>query len=349
MHYGNLADGSPVEIFTLRTAAIEASFITYGARIVRLKTHAACGKFEDIVLGCESLSGYENDKNYLGSIAGRYANRIAHGFFELGGRQHQVATNEGENCLHGGFTGFDRRVWSANLNGNSLTFCYTSPSGEEGFPGTLQTTVRYTLWGNELRIQYRAAADAPTVLNLTNHSYFNLSGNHATRIEDHEVAIFSTSFTPVTRQLIPTGNIESVAGTPMDFRRSTAIGVRIDESYAQLTFAGGYDHNWVLEEQQKDRWRRAAQVFEPTSKRVMEVFTSEPGLQFYSGNFLDGSTPGKQGRHIEYRTGLCLETQHFPDSPNHPQFPSTVVSPERAFTSSTVYRFSSQDQAGQDR
>jgi aldose 1-epimerase len=293
-----------------------------------LKAPDRDGVFGDIVLGYEALDDYVRNPRYLGaSCIGRHANRIAEGRFSLNGVEYQLGRNNGPNHLHGGFQGFDKRVWNATEDGNVLRLSYLSKDGEESYPGNLEAVVDYGLSGNELRIEYRASTDRDTIVNLTNHSYFNLAG--AGTILDHELTLHADSFTPVDDDLIPTGEIKSVAGTPMDFRNSRAIGSEVD-----------YDHNFVL-----NNWdgslRPAARLYEPTTGRVVEILTTEPGMQFYSGKFLDGSLIGKKGVAYEKYTGLCLEPQHFPDAPNHPNFPSTVLRPGEEYNQTTIIRFSS--------
>ncbi len=303
-------------------------------------------KFEDVVLGFDDLAGYiaPTSNAYFGAIIGRYANRIAKGTFTLGGHEYHIPVNDGPNSLHGGLKGFDKRVWDAQevptAEGTALELHYLSRDGEEGFPGNLSVTVRYSLdEKNDLRIDYRATTDKETVLNLTNHSYFNLAGAGNGDILHHMLTISADRFTPIDSTLIPTGAIDPVASTPFDFRSATAIGSRINRNNEQLKFAHGYDHNFVLNHL-GDKMGFAARVEEPHSGRVLEVFTTQPGLQFYSGNFLNGKIHGKGGKAYEYRSALCLETQHFPDSPNHSNFPSTVLRPGEEFHSTTIYRFS---------
>jgi aldose 1-epimerase len=280
---------------------------------------------------------------YLGCTAGRFANRIAKGKFRLNGKEYVLAQNNGENHLHGGIKGFDKKMWKAedatSSEGEGMAFSYVSPDGEEGYPGTLSVQVVYR-WtaDNALHIEYRAATDKDTVVNLTNHSYFNLAGEGSGDVLSHEMQIFADRFTPVDGGAIPTGELRSVRGTPLDFTEPHRIGERIEDPYEQMGIGGGYDHNFVLGSATREL-ALAARVHERASGRVMEVQTTEPGMQFYSGNFLDGSISGKSGRPYTRRTGFCLETQHFPDSPNHPEFPSTVLRPGQEYRSFTVYRF----------
>ena len=337
--WGQSPEGQPVELYTLTNAkGSEARIMTYGGVVVSLKVPDRSGALGDVVAGFDDLKGYLTPPPYFGAIIGRYGNRIAAGRFSLGGVTYQLAKNDGANHLHGGVRGFDKRVWSAKpLSPQSLELSYLSKDGEEGYPGNLSATVTYTLTdANELRIDYSATTDKETVVNLTNHSYFNLAG--AGDILGHEVMIHADRFTPVVKGLIPTGELKSVAGTPFDFRTAKAIGKSIDEKDEQLILAGGYDHNWVLNRTGPDL-QSAATVTDPKSGRVMEVLTTEPGLQFYTGNFLDGTLQGK-GRVYARRSAFCMETQHFPDSPNEPSFPSTVLKPGDTYRTSTVYRFS---------
>lgn len=341
-------DGKPVFLYTLRNAAgMEVTITNYGGTVTTLKAPDRNQKFEDVVLGFDSLNGYTSKDNtgYFGALIGRYANRIAHGTFTLDGKQYHIPANEGANMLHGGNRGFDKRVWDAKEISSSdapaLELHYLSPDGEEGFPGNLHVTVRYTLGAhNDLRIDYTAATDKDTVVNLTNHSYWNLGGTGSGTILDHKLTLMASRFTPIDSTLIPTGAIDSVAGTPLDFRKATPIGARINDNYEQLKLAKGYDHNFVLD-QRAASLELAARVEDPKSGRVMEVLTTQPGIQFYSGNFLNGKVSGIGGA-FNYRSALALETQHFPDSPNHPNFPSTVLHPGETYHQSTVYRFSTE-------
>ena len=335
--FGKMPDGTAVEIYTLKNSALEARITTYGGTVVSLKTADRQGKVDDIVLGFDSLDGYlQKNDPFFGAIIGRYANRIAHAEFSLGGKKYSVPKNDGENSLHGGTRGFDKVVWQAKPIADGVEFTYVSKDGDQGYPGTLTATVRYTLRGNELHIEYSATTDKDTVVNLTNHSYFNLAGTGD--ILGHQLKINASRYTPVDATLIPTGELAPVQGTPFDFRKSTAIGQRIGGSDEQLKRGRGYDHNWVLDNDAK--FAEAAEVYEPTTGRVQTVFSDQPGIQFYSGNFLDGTVKGKQGKMYAHRSGLCLETQHFPDSPNHPKFPSTELKPGRRYHTVTVFRFS---------
>jgi aldose 1-epimerase len=341
--FGKTRDGRAVEIYTLTNAhGAEMRVITYGGIITSLKVPDRAGHFDDIVLGFDTLDGYLKDPPYFGAIVGRYGNRIAKGQFTLDGKTYKLATNNGPNHLHGGVKGFDKVLWNAvpgdTADGVSVTLTRTSPDGEEGYPGNLQATVRYTLTDkNELAIDYRATTDKATPVNLTQHSYFNLAADSGD-ILGHELTIHGSRYTPVDDTLIPTGELAPVQGTPFDFQQAAAIGARIGADNVQLKNGRGYDHNWVLNRTGAGL-QPAARLVDPKSGRTLEVATTEPGLQFYSGNFLDGSITGKGGRVYKHRTGLCLETQHFPDSPNHPSFPSAILQPGQTYSSKTVFTF----------
>ena len=343
--FGPAPGGEPTYLYALKNAnVIEVAISNYGATIVSLKVPDRSGDFDDVVLGYSNLSDYLSHKNqYLGATIGRYANRIARGRFTLNGRDHRVPINNGPNALHGGKKGFDKRLWSeepaTESLGRELKLHYASRDGEEGFPGNLDVEVSFRLSDqNELSIDYGATTDQDTVLNLTNHAYFNLAGEGSGDILGHQVTLFASRFTPIDETLIPTGEIGVVRDTPFHFRQATAIGEHIEEPVEQLQWARGYDHNFVLDSD--GRLALAARVAEPSSGRVLEVLTTEPGIQFYSGNFLDGGTTGKKRKTYGFRSGFSLETQHFPDSPNQPGFPSTVLKPGQRFQSTTVYRFS---------
>lgn len=343
--FGKTPAGQEVEIIQLKNkSGMQADVMTYGATLVSLTAPDRNGVMADVVLGFDSLSSYVTQNPYFGSTIGRYGNRIGKGTFELNGVRYTLAVNNGANHLHGGIKGFDKVVWTVDqkesVGGKSLALRYVSNDGEEGYPGTLTVKVVYTLTDeNELRIDYEATTDKPTVVNLTHHSYFNLAGAGSGDILGHELFIDADRFTPVDSGLIPTGELRSVRGTPMDFTKPAVIGARINDAYEQIKKGGGYDHNWVLNNAQGSSGL-AARAFEKSSGRVMEVLTTEPGLQFYSGNFLDGTLTGKGGRKYEHRFGFCLETQHFPDSPNEPKFPATTLNPGGVYKTSTVYRFS---------
>ncbi|HWY67729.1 MAG TPA: aldose epimerase family protein [Terriglobales bacterium] len=343
--FGQTAGGEDVYLYKLENMqGVEVEISNYGATIVSLRVPDRTGRVDDVILGYDNLSGYLSEKNqYLGATVGRYANRIAGGRFALNGKTYQVPNNDGPNALHGGKKGFDKRLWSveqsAPIAAREIILRYFSEDGEEGFPGNLEVRVSFRLTDqNELRIEYLATTDKDTVLNLTNHAYFNLAGEGSGDILQHQLTLLASSFTPVDESLIPTGELRDVANTPFDFRHGTAVGIHIDDG-EQLQRAGGYDHNLVLDHG-GGKLALAARVTEPSSGRVLEVLTTEPGVQFYSGNFLDGSTTGKSGKSYDFRSGFSLETQHFPDSPNQPAFPSTVLKPDQRFQSMTVYRFS---------
>lgn len=339
--FGKTPEGKTVDIYTLKSEGIEARIMTYGARIVSIKTADRDGKMADVVLGYTALDGYLDDSStYFGSIVGRYGNRIAHGSFKLDGKTYQIPKNDhGINSLHGGTVGFDKMVWEGKEIPDGVEMTLVSPDGDQGFPGTLTVHVRYTVHHSALRIDYSSSTTKDTVVNLTNHSYFNLAGNAEGTILDEEMMIPADKYTPVDAGLIPTGVLAPVEGTPMDFRKPTVIGARINDDNEQLKLAGGYDFNWVLRGKTGEV-KTAARVYDPNSGRVLTVTTTEPGVQFYSGNFLDGTKYGKaQEGHVK-NSGLCLETQHFPDSPNHPSFPSTELKPGITRHSTTTFTFS---------
>lgn len=350
---GVTVDGKTIEEYTLQNShGIEVHAITYGAIIRSLKVPDRTGALGDIVLGFDTAKGYVSDPPppYFGAIVGRYGNRIAKGQFTIDGHAYTLATNNGPNSLHGGNRGFDKVVWNAEGRetpaGPAVTFSRTSPDGEEGYPGNLQVRVTYTLTEqNELVVEYHATTDKATPINLTQHSYFNLSGEGNGDILSHELMINADRFTPVDDTLIPTGQLAPVAGTPFDFRHATAIGARINADDPQIKKGPGYDHNWVLNRRAQSGSGSAgtlvlaARLTDPKSGRTMEVRTTEPGLQFYSGNFLDGTIKGKGGHVYGKRSALCLETQHFPDSPNHSNFPSTILRPGQTYASKTVFAF----------
>lgn len=342
--FGQTADGQKVDLYTLTNdKGAEAKIMNYGGTVVSLKVPDRNKKFDDVVLGLNSVADYQKGTAYFGALIGRYGNRIGKGRFTLNGTEYKLAVNNGENTLHGGIKGFDKVIWTATekrtQNGPALTLSYLSKDGEEGYPGNLNVTVIYTLTNrNELKIDYAATTDKDTVLNLTHHSYFNLAGEGNGDILNHQLMINATRFTPTDAGSIPTGELKAVSGTPFDFTKPTAIGLRINQPDEQLKLGVGYDHNYVLNGKM-GTLRQAATVFEPTSGRVMEVWTTEPGVQFYTGNHLDGSLTGPSGRPYQIRNGFCLETQHFPDSPNKPNFPSTVLKKGQRFTSTTIYRF----------
>lgn len=339
--FGN-ADDQPVTLYTLRNGNAEVSICSYGGIVTSFKVPDKTGKIGDVVLGFDNLEDYIKSSPYFGALIGRYGNRIAKGKFTLNGREYSLATNNGANALHGGLKGFDKVVWSAhpvqNPDGPALELTYLSKDGEEGYPGNLSVKAVYTLTGdNALKLEFTATTDKDTVVNLTHHSYFNLAGKGD--VLNHVVMIDADRFTPVDSGLIPTGELRPVEGTPFDFRTPTAIGARIKQDDEQLKFANGYDDNWCLNNS-TGALRLAARVFEPTSGRVLEVFSIEPGLQFYTGNFLDGTLKGKDGWVYQFRDAFCMEPQHYPDSPNHPDFPSVVLKPGETYHNTIVYRFS---------
>jgi len=342
--FGALPDGTEVGLFTLTNdGGIEVSIATYGGIVTSLKVPDRDGRLADVVLGFESLDRYLEGHPYFGAIVGRYANRIGGASFDLDGRVYHLAANNGSHHLHGGMVGFDKALWSAQPrstpDGPQLELQRVSEDGEEGYPGRLEVSVTYTLnRADELRIDFRATTDQPTHVNLTNHSYFNLAGAASGEILDHLVYLDADRFLPIDAGLIPTGELRHVGATPMDFRTPVAIGARIERADEQLRLASGYDHTWVLN-REESRLSLAARVLEPTTGRVLEVLTTEPGVQFYTANFLDGSITGKEGAVYDRRCAFCLETQHFPDSPNRPEFPSTILRPGEVYETTTVYRF----------
>ena len=342
--FGNLPDGQEVFLYTFtNTNGLEMKVTNYGGLITSLKTPDRNGVLEDIVLGYDSLAGYLKQSPLFGAIVGRYANRIAKAKFKLEGKEYILANNNGPNSIHGGRKGFDKVVWNAeevmSPNGPSLKLTYLSKDMEEGFPGNLNVEVFYTLANNnELEITYQATTDKTTVVNLTQHSYFNLTGNAKRDILDHDLMIPADSIVAIDEMLIPTGQLKRIAGTPLDFTTPHRVGARIDDPDEQLALGRGYDHCFVLR-RSADSLRRAATLSEPVSGRIVDVFTTEPGVQIYSGNFLSGSITGKGGVVYKKRFGLCLETGHFPDSPNRPEFPSTVLKPGENYKTNTVFKF----------
>ncbi len=335
-------DGRSIAMYTLKNKdGMEIRLTNYGASIVSILMKDRDGKWADIALGYDSLQGYRKGKSYFGAIVGRYANRVAKGRFSLNGKKYTLSTNNGPNSLHGGKKGFDKVAWEAKESTGSIRFHYLSRDGEEGYPGNLDVEVTYTLSdSNTLAIDYKATTDRSTVLNISNHTYFNLRGQGNGDILGHQLQLFADSFTPVDSTLIPTGEVRKVAGTAFDFTTPHTIGERVGASDEQITFGKGYDHNFVLTDRTASGSLRAvAKVTEPEFGRMMQIFSTEPAVQFYCGNFLDGSEIGK-GSVYEYRTGLCLETQHYPDSPNQPSFPTVVLNPGQTYSSRTVYVFS---------
>ncbi len=345
--FGKMPDGTPIEIYTLRNAkGMEATIMTYGGIVTSLKVPDKNGKFDDVVLGYDNLDGYLTNSPFFGALIGRYGNRIAKGKFTLDGVEYTLATNNAPNHLHGGVKGFDKVVWTVaeaevGEDGPELELTYLSKDGEEGYPGNLQVEATYTLTeDNALQIKFKATTDKDTVVNLTHHSYFNLAGHG--NVLGHVVQINADKFTPVDATLIPTGELAPVAGTPFDFRAPTPIGLHInDTNNEQIKFAGGYDDNWVLNKK-PDELSLAARVYEPGSRRTLEVWTTSPGLQFYTGNFLDGSITGKGGRVYQFRDAFCMEPQHFPDSPNHPDFPTTELKPGETYHNTIIYKFATE-------
>jgi aldose 1-epimerase len=339
MDFGKTADGTPVTLYTLKNGQLTVKVMTYGAIITEIDAPDRDGEPGDVVLGCDDLQGYLAGHPFFGAVAGRYANRIGGASFELDGKTYKLAANNGPNTLHGGLEGFDKKVWRAEdasgPDGPAVRMTYTSPDGEEGFPGNLTVAVTYTVTKDDaLRIDYEATTDRATPVNLTNHTYFNLAGPGSGTILDHVVTLFADKYTVVDEQAIPTGELAPVAGTPLDFTSPTPIGPRILRMQGN---PGGYDHNYVLKGDGRTP-ALAARVYEPRTGRLLEMLTTEPGVQFYTGNYLDGSVKGK-GAVYEKRTGFCLEAQHFPDSPHHPDFPSTILRPGETYTQTTIYRF----------
>jgi aldose 1-epimerase len=342
--FGKMADGAQVEVFTLTNArGVEVKAITYGGIIQSLRVPDKAGRLADVVLGFDSLDGYLKEHPFFGAIIGRYGNRIGKAQFTLNGQTYKLAANNGPNHLHGGVKGFDKIVWTGQVaedkRGAAVAFSRTSPDGEEGYPGNLKVRVVYVLTDdNALIVDYEATTDKATPVNLTQHSYFNLAGQGTGDILGHELMINADRYTPVDGTLIPTGELAPVAGTPFDFRKAVAIGARINDNHPQIANGKGYDHNWVLNRKGAGL-QLAARVKEPKSGRTLEIQTTEPGIQFYAGNFLDGTIKGKGGHVYGHRTGFCLETQHYPDSPNQPKFPSTILQPGQTYKTSTVFKF----------
>jgi len=345
--FGTTSDGKAADLYVLTNKnGMEVSITNYGGIVTSIKVPDRSGKMADVVLGYDALDGYVADKVYFGALVGRYCNRIGHAEFSIDGTKYTLAKNNGDNTLHGGIKGFNKALWDAKdvskRDEPALELTYLSKDGEEGFPGNLKVTVVFTLTGkNELKIDYSATTDKKTVVNLTNHSYFNLAGQGSGDILKTVLRIEADKITPVDSGLIPTGDLKSVQGTPFDFRKPTAIGERINADDEQLKLGKGYDHNFVLIKNKPNGLTLAARAEEPTSGRVLEVWTTEPGTQLYTGNFLDGSIHGKGGVAYTQRSAFCLETQHFPDSPNHPKFPSTLLAPGQRYHTTTIYKFSS--------
>ena len=344
--FGKTSDGKYAYLYTLKNAnGMKADITNYGAIVVSLYAADKNGKFADIVLGYDNLEDYVKETPYFGAIVGRYGNRIGKGKFTIDGKEYSLAVNNDENHLHGGIKGFDKVVWDATVfeteDSVGLELIHVSKDGEEGYPGNLTSIVRYSLTDNdELKVEYEAFTDKKTVVNLTHHGYFNLAGQGTGEILDHYMMLNADRFTPVDEGLIPTGELKPVKGTDFDFTKPTKIGERINNRDPQLIFGKGYDHNWVLNREDDDSMALAAEVYEPTTGRVMTVTTTEPGIQFYSGNFLDGTLTGKKNKVYNFRNGFCLETQHYPDSPNQSNFPSVILKPGEKYETTTVYKFS---------
>jgi aldose 1-epimerase len=344
--FGKLSDGREVDLYTLTNKhGMEVAITNFGGIVVRLKVPDRAGKVEDVVLGYDSLDGYLTNKAFFGATIGRYGNRIGHATFTLDGKAHTLPKNDGDNTLHGGPEGFNKRLWTARdvsgSRGPALELTYLSKDGEEGFPGNLSVKVVFTLTStDELVIDYSATTDRDTVVNLTNHSYFNLAGQGNGDVLQHSLRIAGDKITAVDAALTPTGELRPVTGTPFDFTKATPIGERINQDDPQIKIGKGYDHNWVLTSGGRAAPELVAEVYEPNSGRVLQVLTTEPGLQFYSGNFLDGTIQGKGGKLYKHRFGFCLETQHFPDSPNHLSFPSTELRPGKTYATTTIFKFS---------
>ncbi len=346
--FGTLSDGTGVDIYTLtNSGGMEVKILTYGGILQSIKVPDRRHRFANVTLGFDNLADYVAKSPYFGCITGRYANRIANGQFQLNGQTYQLPINNAPNSLHGGTIGFDKHVWAAtpvqNRQSVGLVLTFTSPDGDQGYPGTLANEVTYTLDNdNQIRMDYRAhlvGGNLKTIINLTNHAYWNLAGEGTGDINDHVMQINASHYTPVDSTLIPTGEIATLAGTPLDFRHATPIGARIRDSFPQLVIGRGYDHNWVLD-RHGSGLELAARVRDPSSGRVLEVLTDQPGLQFYSGNFLDGTLVGTSGHMYRQGDGFALETQHYPDSPNHDNFPSTVLAPGQLYKTTSIYRFS---------
>jgi len=339
--FGTTAAGAKVDRYTLTNGRLRVRILTYGGILQSIETPDRHGRPANVALGFNNLADYEARSPYFGCITGRYANRIALGRFTLDGVTYQLPINNAPNSLHGGTVGFDKHVWAATpqrgRDSVGLKLMFTSPDGDQGYPGALAAQVTYTVTSGGIRMDYRATTTKATVVNLTNHNYWNLAGEGSGAIYDHQMYLNASRYTPVDPTLIPTGSIDPVAGTPMDFTRSTAIGARIRDGFPQLVIGRGYDHNWVLD-RRGDGLSLAARVSEPTSGRVLNVYTTEPGIQFYSGNFLDGTLVGTSGRMYRQGDGFALETQHYPDSPNHANFPSTVLRPGQVYQTSTIYQ-----------
>lgn len=337
--WGKTTDGADVHIYTLNSGQIDVRVIDFGAHLVSVRAPDRAGRVADVVLGFDTVDGYLHTPNaYLGALVGRFGNRIAKGQFTMDGKAYQIPVNNGPNALHGGPVGFDRYLWKAEEAGGGVEFTHVSPDGDMGFPGKITAKVRYTLAGNTLRLDYSATTDKATLVNLTNHAYFNLRGDDDGDILGHVLELAADRYTPTDAGQIPTGEIAPVAGTPLDFRTRQRVGARMNDEFEQLKLGRGYDHNFVVNGA-AGTLRRAARVIEPESGRTLTVETTEPAVQFYSGNFLDGTLTGRHGKKYEQRTGFCLETQNYPDAPNHANFPSAVLWPGKTLKSTTTFTF----------
>lgn len=343
-NFRQVVDGKNVDLYTLKAGDLIMQVTNYGGRVVALQTPDRSGKYEDIVLGYNNLNNYINNpgERFLGAVVGPYANRIANGTYTIDDQVYTFPQNNNDNTLHGGLKGLDKVVWDVkDVNDSAIVLTYLHPDGQEGMPGNLQIEMTYTLTGdNEFKVDYQAITDKATHVNISHHSFFNLKGEGRGTILDNVMTIAASQTTPVDDELIPTGEVTPVDGTPFDFRTPHLIGERINQEDVQLANGGGYDHNWVLDRKSDDDMEFAVSVYEPTTGRYMEVFTDQPALQFYSGNFFDGTTVGKYGRTLNYRESLALETQKYPDTPNHPQFPSTLLIPGQTYTHHCIYKFS---------
>ena len=343
--FGTLSDGREVNAFVLRNArGMSVQILDLGGVIASIKVPDSSGNFSDVTTGFDYPQPYLDGAGYMGAIVGRYANRISGGKFSIDGIDYSLAKNNGDNAIHGGLVGFDKKIWDVEflvgLHDSKLKLSTFSPDGEEGYPGRVEVSVTYTLNDqNQLTIDYSATSDKATIINLTNHAYFNLDGHQAGSILEHEVMLNANHFTPIDESSIPTGVILDVAGTPLDFRQRKAIGLEIESEDQQMNFGSGYDHNFVINHSESGRVSLAAEVYSPNSGRVMKVYTDQPGIQFYTGNFLNGMLVGKEGAVYGRRSAFCLETQHFPDSPNKPMFPSTILQPGDQFASRTIFEF----------
>ena len=343
--FGTLSDGREVNAFVLKNArGMSVQILDLGGVIASIKVPDSSGNFADVTTGFDYPQPYLDGAGYMGAIVGRYANRISGGKFSIDGIDYSLAKNNGDNAIHGGLVGFDKKIWDVeflvSLHDSKLKLSTFSPDGEEGYPGRVEVSVTYTLNDqNQLTIDYSATSDKATIINLTNHAYFNLDGHQAGSILEHEVMLNANHFTPIDESSIPTGVILDVAGTPLDFRQRKAIGLEIESEDRQMTFGSGYDHNFVINHSESGRVSLAAEVYSPNSGRVMKVYTDQPGVQFYTGNFLNGKLVGKEGAVYGRRSAFCLETQHFPDSPNKPTFPSTILQPGDQFASRTIFEF----------